>query len=152
MAKIIGNPTVTPMAVPDWNQTDSSKADYIKNKPYILTEEDVVELIDENGGGSEGHTHNNKNVLDKITEDKVKEWDNKVDKIYLEKYVKEYIENRLSGSNEEIISSIVDEIILLTSSDNSMYTLKVENGALTLTSQGVTKYTASIIEGVLTII
>lgn len=35
MAKIIGNPTVTPMAVPDWNQTDSSKADYIKNKPNL---------------------------------------------------------------------------------------------------------------------
>ena len=33
--KIVGNPTVTPMAVPDWNQTDSSKADYIKNKPDI---------------------------------------------------------------------------------------------------------------------
>ena len=33
---IIGNPTVTPMAVPDWNQTDSSKADYIKNKPNIV--------------------------------------------------------------------------------------------------------------------
>jgi hypothetical protein len=34
MAKrIIGNPTVTPMAIPDWNQTDPLKADYIKNKP-----------------------------------------------------------------------------------------------------------------------
>lgn len=33
--KIVGNPTVTPMAVPDWNQTDSSKADYIKNKPPV---------------------------------------------------------------------------------------------------------------------
>lgn len=31
--KVIGNPTVTPMAVPDWNQTDPKKADYIKNKP-----------------------------------------------------------------------------------------------------------------------
>ena len=35
MAKIIGNPTVTPMAVPDWNQNDSTKADYIKNKPTL---------------------------------------------------------------------------------------------------------------------
>ena len=33
MPKVIGNPTVTPMAIPDWNQTDPSKADYIKNKP-----------------------------------------------------------------------------------------------------------------------
>jgi hypothetical protein len=33
MNKIVGNPTVTPMKVPDWNQTDEMKADFIKNKP-----------------------------------------------------------------------------------------------------------------------
>jgi hypothetical protein len=33
MSKIIGNTTATPVAIPDWKQTDSSKADYIKNKP-----------------------------------------------------------------------------------------------------------------------
>lgn len=52
MAKIIGNPTVTPMAVPDWNQTDSTKADFIKNKPTVLTEKEVLELIEEHGGGT----------------------------------------------------------------------------------------------------
>ena len=52
MAKIYGNTVTTPMAVPDWNQTDENRADYIKNKPTILTEEDVVELIGENGGGA----------------------------------------------------------------------------------------------------
>ena len=35
MAKVIGNPTTTPMAIPDWNQTDSKKADFIKNKPDL---------------------------------------------------------------------------------------------------------------------
>lgn len=35
MPKIIGNTTATPMAVPDWNQNDPTKADYIKNKPNI---------------------------------------------------------------------------------------------------------------------
>ena len=54
MSKIIGNPTITPMAIPDWNQNDSSKADYIKNKPSILAEEDIINLIAENGGGSSG--------------------------------------------------------------------------------------------------
>lgn len=49
MAKIIGNTTTTPMARPDWNQTDETKADYIKNKPEILTETDVQELIAEAG-------------------------------------------------------------------------------------------------------
>ncbi|MBR5461162.1 MAG: leucine-rich repeat protein, partial [Butyricimonas sp.] len=33
MARIIGNPTVTPMAVPDWNQTNEMRADFIKNRP-----------------------------------------------------------------------------------------------------------------------
>jgi hypothetical protein len=33
MAKIIGNTTATPNPRPDWNQTDETKADYIKNKP-----------------------------------------------------------------------------------------------------------------------
>lgn len=49
MAKIIGNTTATPNPRPDWEQTDTTKADYIKNKPTILTEEDVVNLIEENG-------------------------------------------------------------------------------------------------------
>ena len=46
MAKIIGNTTATPNPKPDWNQTDETRADYIKNKPAILTETDVFELID----------------------------------------------------------------------------------------------------------
>lgn len=33
MAIIIGNTTATPNPRPDWNQTDATKADYIKNKP-----------------------------------------------------------------------------------------------------------------------
>ena len=33
MDRIMGNPTATPMKVPDWNQNDPKKADYIKNKP-----------------------------------------------------------------------------------------------------------------------
>lgn len=35
MAKIIGNTTATPTPVSDWSQNDSTKADYIKNKPSI---------------------------------------------------------------------------------------------------------------------
>lgn len=37
MAKIIGNTTATPNPRPDWAQTDSAKADYIKNKPTLGT-------------------------------------------------------------------------------------------------------------------
>ena len=53
MAKIIGNTTATPNPRPDWNQTDSTKADYIKNKPVVLTEEQVKGLIDEFGGDTQ---------------------------------------------------------------------------------------------------
>ena len=35
MAKIIGNTTATPNPQPNWTQTDSTKADYIKNKPEV---------------------------------------------------------------------------------------------------------------------
>lgn len=53
MAKIIGNTTATPNPRPDWAQTDSTKADYIKNKPTILTEDEIKDLIDEFGGDSQ---------------------------------------------------------------------------------------------------
>ena len=42
MAKIIGNTTTTPMAIPDWNQKDEMKADYIKNKPALP--DDIADL------------------------------------------------------------------------------------------------------------
>lgn len=50
MGKIIGNTTATPNPRPDWLQTDETKADYIKNKPAVLTEDQVKELISEQGG------------------------------------------------------------------------------------------------------
>lgn len=48
MAKIIGNTTATPNPRPDWNQTDSTKADYIKNKPELgeLAAKDEVAKTD----------------------------------------------------------------------------------------------------------
>lgn len=36
MREIMGNTTTTPNPQPDWNQTDPTKADYIKNKPDII--------------------------------------------------------------------------------------------------------------------
>lgn len=51
MAKIIGNTTATPNLRSDWNQTDETKVDYIKNKPTILTKEDIAELIPSGSGG-----------------------------------------------------------------------------------------------------
>lgn len=53
MAKIIGNTTATPNPRPDWNQIDETKADYIKNKPIILTEDQVKDLIDQFGGDNQ---------------------------------------------------------------------------------------------------
>ena len=61
MAKIIGNTTATPNPRPDWTQTDSTKADYIKNKPEFanvatsgsyndLTDKPIImQEVDDNG-------------------------------------------------------------------------------------------------------
>ena len=48
MAKIIGNTTATPNPRPDWNQTDATKADFIKNKPDIeeIVDQKVAEIVD----------------------------------------------------------------------------------------------------------
>ena len=35
MAKIIGGTATSSMLVPDWNQTNPNRADYIKNKPDV---------------------------------------------------------------------------------------------------------------------
>lgn len=45
--KIIGNPTTTPYPRPDWNQTDETKADYIKNKrdAYPYKTVDMADVI-----------------------------------------------------------------------------------------------------------
>lgn len=49
MAKrVIGNPTITPMPIPDWNQTDPTKADYIKNKPDIPSVGEIEEVLYDN--------------------------------------------------------------------------------------------------------
>ena len=62
MAKIIGNTTTTPVAVPDWNQADETKANYIKNKPSILTEDDVKNLISENGNTDQQYNPESENA------------------------------------------------------------------------------------------
>ena len=43
--KIIGNPTTTPMAIPDFLQENPNKADYIKNRDKIATKEFVTNAI-----------------------------------------------------------------------------------------------------------
>ena len=53
MAKIIGNTTATTTPIPDWRQNDATKADYIKNKPTVLTEEEIIDLIGEHGGDTQ---------------------------------------------------------------------------------------------------
>ena len=53
MSKIIGNPVGTTLPKPDWNQTDPTKGDYIKNKPEIVNPTIgqflVIKSIDEDG-------------------------------------------------------------------------------------------------------
>ena len=45
MAKIIGGTATSSMPIPDWNQTNPNRADYIKNKPDIAKlEQDIADL------------------------------------------------------------------------------------------------------------
>ena len=87
MAKIIGNTTATPNPRPDWNQTDSTKADYIKNKPEILTETDVKQIIAETGGAGGGGSFIVDDTLSPTSENPVQNkvvnnaLDNKQDKL-----------------------------------------------------------------------
>lgn len=53
MREIVGNTIATPNPQPDWTQTDQTKADFIKNKPTVLTEDQVKDLIDEFGGDTQ---------------------------------------------------------------------------------------------------
>ena len=70
MAKIIGNTTATPNPKPDWAQTDETKADYIKNKPTLLTEENVIELIGEHGSAPQ--VQSDWNQIDETQPDYIK--------------------------------------------------------------------------------
>jgi hypothetical protein len=55
MPKVIGDIVGVPNPKSDWNQTDETKADYIKNKPDIYTRKEVDEKIkDINVGGGGG--------------------------------------------------------------------------------------------------
>lgn len=45
MDRIIGVTVGTPNKVPDWNQNDSTKADFIKNKPNVVSKEYVDNLV-----------------------------------------------------------------------------------------------------------
>lgn len=45
MNRIIGVTVGTPMKVPDWNQEDPNKADFIKNKPNVVSKEYVDGLV-----------------------------------------------------------------------------------------------------------
>lgn len=46
MAKIIGGPASSSMLVPDWNQNNPNRADYIKNKPDVANPIKGVAVVD----------------------------------------------------------------------------------------------------------
>ena len=70
--KVVGIPIGTPTTKSDWAQEDESKADYIKNKPVVLTEEDVLELIGSGGGGSINQVQSDWNQTDDTQPDYIK--------------------------------------------------------------------------------
>ena len=74
--RIIGNPTTTPMAVPDWKQDNPNKADYIKNKPTKLSqfENDTGYLTEHQDISGKADTIHNHSSADVIMEDEAHWW------------------------------------------------------------------------------
>jgi hypothetical protein len=64
MSKIIGNTTATPVPRSDWNQTDETKVDFIKNKPDIATKDYVTDQLESKSDSN--HTHSD--IDEKIAE------------------------------------------------------------------------------------
>lgn len=46
MSKIIGNTMMTPIPRSDWNQTDATKVDYIKNKPDVAALSNKISVLE----------------------------------------------------------------------------------------------------------
>lgn len=73
--KIIGTPVGTPTAKSDWNQTDETQADYIKNKPDLtdilryseqeLTEEQKAQVRSNIGAGASSFSGSYNDLIDK---------------------------------------------------------------------------------------
>lgn len=94
MNKIVGNPTTTPMIPSDWNQTDETKADYIKNKPNINIKVDKEEG---KGLSSNDFTDDEKAKLESLPNST--ELNNRMDL----KADKEAMENLLAGKVDKMV-------------------------------------------------
>lgn len=93
--KVVGIPIGTPTTKADWEQMDETKADYIKNKPTVLTEDDVKRLLVENAGDGEI-------IIEQMQSDWTQTDDSKTD----------YIKNKpnipsISVSNETLVIGIL---------------------------------------------
>lgn len=103
MAKIIGNTTATPNPRPDWLQNDPKKADYIKNKPDVVTWTDV----DNELNLESSNPVQNSTIAQHFNE--------------LDESLKEYIDDKNSEQEEKLgeLETLVTETVKTTTIDNS---------------------------------
>jgi hypothetical protein len=101
--KVIGNTVGTPNPRPDWSQTDEKKADYIKNKPTILTEDEIKGLIVANGGTSGG-------AVAQVQSDWMQNGTNQVDYIKNKPPIVFYSDAAYDASDESDVSFKMKEI------------------------------------------
>lgn len=99
----------------DWNEKDTDSGAYIKNKPLIpKVTNDLTDELKSNydEAVTNSHVHNNKSVIDAITDEKVSSWDNKSEfdgnysslkgipnDIATKTYVNEKIKNKVNDSD-----------------------------------------------------
>ena len=128
MSEIIGNTIATPNPRPDWNQKDETKADYIKNKPTVLTEQDVIDLIGEHG--DDAQIQSDWNQADDTKLDYIK---NKPEEINYLKGVTSNIQTQLDGKALETHAHTKSDIGLSEVENKSSATIRGE-----LTKENVT--------------
>ena len=84
MAKVIGNIVGVPNPKSDWNQTDETKADYIRNKPDVYTKKEVDKKLSDIQVGGGGGNIVIDNAMSDTSENAVQ---NKVIKAYVDESI-----------------------------------------------------------------
>lgn len=87
---------------PKNNKAKNIKLDDVDNNFQSDDVEGALKELIENGGSGSGHIHGNKSTLDKITDEKVTSWDNKLDSIPSEYVTESELAEKNYATNSQL--------------------------------------------------
>lgn len=87
---------------PKNNKAKNIKLDDVDNNFQSNDVEGALKELIENGGSGSGHIHGNKTTLDKITEEKLTSWDNKLDSIPSEYVTESELTEKNYATNSQL--------------------------------------------------